>query len=346
MRTILKCFVVTLLPAGCVLADFSYEQTSRLTGGAMASMMKVAGVFSKQAREPIKSTVMIKGDRMATLTPQHASIIDVGKETITEVDFQKKTWSVMTFAEMKQMLEELSRKSKDPNAPEMNFKVSAQDTGATKDINGMATRETILKMIMETTDKKGNKGSFAIISDMWLAPAAPGYDEVKAFQKKMAAKLNFVPGSGFMQMGGSEIGKGMAELYKESANLNGIPVYQVIRMGAEGMPQQQGGAAQPAAQPQQQAAPQEQQQANRPSLGGVLGGRLGGRLGGFGRKPKQPEPQQQPQQQTQQQTQQQGAPALLEMTSEMSGFSAAGVDAGKFEVPAGFKQVKPQRISH
>ena len=32
-------------------ADFSYQEKSTLTGGAMLSMMKVAGVFSKGARE-------------------------------------------------------------------------------------------------------------------------------------------------------------------------------------------------------------------------------------------------------------------------------------------------------
>ena len=35
-----------------------------------------------------------------------------------------------------------------------------------------------------------------------------------------------------------------------------------------------------------------------------------------------------------------GPGALIEMTTEMSGFSAAAVDASQFEVPAGFKKVE------
>jgi hypothetical protein len=35
----------------------------------------------------------------------------------------------------------------------------------------------------------------------------------------------------------------------------------------------------------------------------------------------------------------------MEMTIEMSGFSAA-VDGSKFEVPAGFKQVEPEAARH
>ena len=33
---------------------------------------------------------------------------------------------------------------------------------------------------------------------------------------------------------------------------------------------------------------------------------------------------------------------LMELTTEASGFSTADVDASKFEVPAGFKQVEPE----
>src|SRR5512138_1797726 len=101
MRTPFLAVLACLTAAG-LPADFSYEQTSKLTGGAMASMMKVAGVFSKSAREPIRTTMAVKGDRMVTLTGNNATVIDLGKETFTEIDFQKKTYSVMTFAEMKQ----------------------------------------------------------------------------------------------------------------------------------------------------------------------------------------------------------------------------------------------------
>jgi hypothetical protein len=36
-------------------ADFTYRETTTITGGAMLSMMKVVGVFSKQAHEPVQS---------------------------------------------------------------------------------------------------------------------------------------------------------------------------------------------------------------------------------------------------------------------------------------------------
>ena len=178
---------------------------------------------------------------------------------------------------------------------------------------------------------------------MWVAPAVAGYDEIANFHRRMAEKIAWAPGGGMM-MSSSEISKGMAELYKEGSKLNGVPVLQIIRMGGPGgdaQGQQQGQA------PQQQ---QQQPRAEKPSAGGALGGALGGRLGGFGgfgrkKKPAAEEQQPAPAAQTEQApAQQAGAPgSLLEMTSELSGFSAAPVDASKFEVPAGFKLVKKDR---
>ena len=329
------------LAASAVLlyGDFSYEQTSQITGGAMASMMKMAGAFSKQAREPIRGTMAVKGDRMVQWNSTSASIMDIAAETITHIDFQKKTYSVMTFAEMQKALEELSQKmkSKDGNSAEMHFKVSVNPTGETKQMAGFNAREVILKMEMEATDaKSGQKAAgMTITTDMWIAPPAAGYEEIKNFHKRMAEKVNWAPGGNpFLQR--PDIMKGMAEAAKEMAKIDGMPVYQVMKMGSAGMPEGSDSGAGTA------APPQQQQQAERPSLGGALGGALGGRLGGFGRKRKAEQP---PAQDTAQApasapaAQGDASGALLVMTTEMSNFSSAPVDASKFEVPAGFKKV-------
>lgn len=341
IKRLAKYTMMTVLSAACLLADFSYEQTSKLTGGVMAGMMKMAGVFSKQAREPIRTTIAVKGDRMVTLGGNNATVIDLSKETFTEIDFQKKTYSVMTFAEMKQFLEEMARKQKKDDTAEMKFKVSVNETGQTRQISGFDTREMILKMEMEVQDKKNEaKGSFVVTANMWLAPKVAGYDEIADFYRRMGEKIDWAPGGGMM-MANSEVSKGMAELYKEGSKLNGMPVLQIIRMGgpADAQAQQQGGEAAPQEQPQQQA--------EKPSAGGVLGGALGGRLGGFGGFGRKKKPAEQPQPAQEQQAQAQGGqgapPSLMEMTSELSNFSSAAVDASKFEVPAGFKQVKKKR---
>ena len=163
------------LAGSSLLADFTYQETSTITGGMMMSMMNIAGVFSKQAREPIQSTIAVKGDRMVHRTSTHASVIDLGSGTITSIDFQKKQYSVMTFDEMKQMMEQMSQKMQKNDKGEMKFKVSANATGKTKQVSGFDAKEMIMKMEMEGTDKEsGQKGGMTVTTDMWIASGIPG----------------------------------------------------------------------------------------------------------------------------------------------------------------------------
>jgi hypothetical protein len=319
---------VLVLPCSTLLADFSYEETSTITGGAVASLMNVAGVFSKQAREPIHSTIAVKGNQMMRHSANTGSLIDLDAQTITSIDFQKKTYSVMTFEEMKQMLEQMSAKMKQNDNGQMNFKVSADNTGKTQQISGVDTKELILKMEMQATDQQsGQTGSMVITTDMWIGPAVSGYEEVRAFQKKMAEKIAWTPG-GNMFMSRPDVAKGMAEASKEMAKLDGIPVQQCMIMGAGGQP----GAA-----PSGATAPvpcdQSKSSQPKPSLGGALGGALGGKFG-IGRSKTSDD-----------QAAQSGNGgsagngSLLEMKTELSGFSSNSVDSAQLAVPAGFKKV-------
>ena len=231
----------------------------------------------------MRATVAVKGDRMVHVSPQRAQIVDLSKETITSLDFQRKTYSVMTFAQMKQALDDLSARMQDrkQQGADLKFKVSLNPTGQTKQIGGVETKETILKIEMEASDtQKGNSGGMTMTSDMWLAPRAPGYQEVIEFHKRMAQKLDWMPGGGMM-MARPDIARAMAELYKQSGSLDGIPVYQVISMGAAGAGPGVGAEAPP-------PPPAGGQAADKPSSdsGTALPGRLG-RLGGLGRKKRQ-----------------------------------------------------------
>jgi hypothetical protein len=326
---------IMTLAAPSMLADFSYQETTKITGGMMVSMMRVAGVFSKQARqvgEPMQSTVAVKGDRMVHRNKNHASIIDLANQTITSIDLEKKTYSVITFDEMKQALEQMSQKMQQKKAdqPEMKFKVSVNNTGKTKTFSGFEAQETILKMEMEGADQKsGQTGAMVVTADTWIAPSVPGYSEVREFYKKMAQKLNWTP-NGNMFMGRPDVAQGMAEVYKESAKLDGMPVFQTTTMGGEGTAPADGSSAQPAAQ-------QQPQQAERPSLGGAIGGALGGKFGLGRKKPQQDAPAQTPPPSSGSTS---VSAVLMEMTTEMNDFSANTVDAAQFEVPAGFKKVE------
>src|ERR1700742_975101 len=243
MKIIQNLMVGVLVTASASLhADFTYTETTQMTGGSMLGLMKVAAAFSKQARqagEPIVSTVAIKGNRMAHISPTNTEIIDLDAETITSIDTLKKQYTVMTFEQMKQQIEAAAAKMKEqqeksqpastpqqqPSTVDVNFQVHVRNTGQSKDVSGLSANESILTMNMDATDKSsGQTGSLAITNDMWLAQEIPGYDEVKEFYRKFALKMGTVFSSAInpamlAQYPGAS--KGMADMAKEMSKLKG-----------------------------------------------------------------------------------------------------------------------------
>ena len=372
-------------------ADFRYDETTKITGGSIVSMTKFAGAFSKQARQitdPVNSTILVKGNRMAHINQDSTEIIDLDKETITKIDHTQKQYSIVTFQEMKAAVEEAVKNAEkqkeqaqpapaqptgntNPPPPEMKFKVNVTNTGASKQVAGLAASESILKMSLEAKDQKsGQTGNMAMTNDMWMAPEIPGYGEVRDFDSRMAVKLGTIfsgamPATMSPQILAAQPGmlSGMADMQKEMAKLKGVPVSQVMRMGTT-----VDGAALPAA----SEAPlppsngptagsiAEQAAANAASAGanaatataenkaashmGNFGGVASsiGNLGGFGGFHKKKAQQQQQQQQPAPTQVNNSAPTssvLMESTTEMTNFSSAPVDAALFNAPAGYKKV-------
>ncbi len=341
-----RLLLITVLAGSCpgLRADFSYEQTSKITGGAMAGMMKFAGAFSKELREPIVTTVSVKGNRMAHINKHSVQITDLDKETITNVNLDKRTYSVMTFAQTKEMMEQMAQKaqSNKPDTANLDFAVDVKDTGQTRSFLGKEAHEMLMTLKMQGTDAKtGNKGGIDMVVDMWLAAGIPGSDEMRDFQRRMAEKMSWAPGANPMMMNQPQMARGMAELYKQRGKLDGIPVYEVVKMNgnAEGMPDAQ------AAGSQSSDSRRQSSEAPPPSVSDAIGSALGGRLGigGFGRKKKpQDQPKDQPKENASSEQsggRQSASGSLMEMTMEVTSFSSS-VDSSKFDVPAGFNKVE------
>jgi hypothetical protein len=351
MIAYIRAAVLMTAPLFLLKADFSYDQTSRITGGAMVSMMNMAGAFSKDARkatEPVVSTIAIKGNRMVHRNADSAQIIDLDAQTITRVNFEAKTYSVITFEQMKKAMDDAAKKMQERQKGQqgdMQFEVSFNDTGAKKLVAGLDAHEVIMTLKMKASDEKSEaKGTLNMVTDMWIAPKVPGYDEVRAFYKIMGEKMNWTPGGNSMMASRPDMAKAMAEMYKEGSKMDGMPVYEVVKMGGsmEGMAQNPNSPQAAPAQSSTQATP-----AQPTSVGGALGGALAGRFG-LGRKKKPETDDSQTAASTQSQSQSSsGAASLMETTIEMSNFSSAPVDCARLEVPAGFSKVEedglPQR---
>lgn len=63
-----------------------------------------------KALEPQVSTHLLKGNRMATVNARSISVVDLDKETMTEIDLEKNTYAVITLAEFKQAMEAMQKK--------------------------------------------------------------------------------------------------------------------------------------------------------------------------------------------------------------------------------------------
>ena len=360
MKIIKSAVLGVLVAASASLhADFTYTETTQITGGSMLSLMKMAGAFSRQARqagEPIVSMVAIKGNRMAHINPTSTEIIDLDAETITTIDTLKRQYTVMTFEQMKQQIAATAAKMKEQqqkNEPassqqssttDVSFQIHVRNTGQAKDVSGLNASESILTMNMNATDKSsGQTGSLAITNDMWLAPEIPGYDEVKEFYRKFAVKMGTVFSSAInpaMLAQYQGAGKGMAEMTKEMSKLKGTPVLQVMRMGmtADGTPLPAASEAPLPAQPAGPVMPSAGDVAKQ-SAASAISSKLGGfGLGGFGKKKADPAP-----------APADPAPAagaaqpassvLMETNTQMGGFSRT-VNEASFAIPAGFKLVQ------
>lgn len=348
------CLLTALSPA--LHADFTYTDTTQITGGSIVGVMKMAGAFSRQARQvtdPITSTVMVKGDRMVRVNSLQTEIVDLDKETITTIDHAKHQYSVISFQQMKQQVDAAVQKAKerqkaDASQPASDTKVSFQaqvrQTNTAKDISGVSTSEAILNLAMNATDKKsGQTGTFAISNDMWLAPEVPGYQEVRDFHLRFAQKL----GSVFSESINPSLlavqpaaGQAMADMAKEMSKLKGVPVLQVMRMGstADGSPLPAASEA-PLPQTNTPVMPSAGQIAKESATSAVASSLGLGGFGGFGHKKKADPP---PATADQDANKAQGAAVLIETSTQVSGFSQAPIDPAKFEIPAGYKQVEPK----
>lgn len=357
--------ILSLIPA-TLLADFSYTTTTRITGGAMAAMSRTLGGLSKSMRkmtDGMTQTVALQGNRQVTYDDKTAHIIDLDRETMTDINFEKKTYSVITFAQMQEAMKRAMEKMRQrgpskgegkPSDVEAEFKLDIKETGQKKTINGIPTREVVMLIQVVGTDKKTKEsGALDMLNSIWLAEpgAVPGHKQIEEFHRKMALKMagamadaGFNPQSMMGAMSDPRMGAAMRKAAEEGRKLQGVNVMQVSKMGANLDPATASQVSNPNDIPQGPTAGEAAGGAAAGAAEGAALGRLGrlggiGGLGGFGRRKKAKEEDPKPAEEKKAQQQQtQGAGLLMEMVVEMSNFSTGPVDEGKFSVPAGFKQ--------
>jgi hypothetical protein len=389
------CFLLTglilYLPAERNLqAGVKYEQTTLLSG-SMIEMMKRMPLVGKKFGGDLQQTSYYTTDSSRTDTFQNGQLSKTEitlliQEKFISIDHERKTYSELTFAEMKTRMEKALREMKKGKKEEsdsdvtMTPKVSVQDTGETKTINGYQTRHYILTMTMEIQDRKSEqKGTMEIVSDLWNTKGIPGFEEQREFYRKMAEKmgtLDFYQSAASTMTGMMQdpnMAKGMAEMKKEMSKIEGTPVLTISSINMPGMP---GGSMPPEAGSSASSSSTNDSSSGTPDVGKAVKdagkesaeesaadaanknknvskvfGKLGG-LGGFGgfRKKKKDQPAEETPSPTPEQP---AAPPVaqpvpnagkaepfMKTTTELKSAERASLGTDIFTTPAGYKPVQ------
>jgi hypothetical protein len=371
---ILKFTLLTVVLAEptFLLADYSYQQTTQITGGSLLSMLKMAGTFSSQARkagDPIVSNVYLKDNRMANTSPDSTEIIDLDKETITHIDGIKRTYTVMTFQQMKDQManarEEMEKKQAahpasdsgakpDANNVTMSFDVHVRKTDTEKQVSGLSAKEAIMTMMMNATDQTSQQtGTMAITNDMWIVPEIPGYTQMRDFYVRMGEKMGTVTAGVGLDLSkllaqNPGASQALADMGKEMRKIQGVPVMQIMRLGTttNGQPLPAASEAPLPADPTP-AMPSGGDVAKQ-SAASALTSRLGalGGLGGFGHKKQADPPPADKDSNQASKTPPPTSAVLMESQITSSNFSSDPVDPSHFEVPAGYTRIQLQTDKH
>jgi hypothetical protein len=360
-RTGRVALAALLLAPALLFADYTYEETTQITGGSMLQMIKMAAALNSQARkagDPVVSTVYIKGNRMAKVSPDAIEIIDLDKETMTNIDTVKHTYTVMTFEQIREQAEKAMQEAQkhsaqqpasapqqNPNDVKMSFDVKVRNTGAEKQVSGLSSHEAILTMLMTATDQKTQQsGAMAITNDMWLVPEIPGYDQVKEFYRKFGEEMGkMAPDMGIdmsrMLAQNPGATQALSDMGKQIETIKGVPIMQIMRMGSTTDGKPLPAASEAPLPPDNSPAMPSGSDVAKQGMASALNSKLGKfGFGGFGKKKNDDQQAANPTPAAPQPT----SAVLMETQTTVSNFSSDTVDASHFVIPAGYKQLQPQ----
>ena len=338
-------------------ADFKYSDTSKITGGSLKGMMKTVGMFSKQASQamkPVSTTRYIKGDRMrADNADGRVEIIDLSGRRIIEIDPQKRTYTEVTFDEMKAAIQKAQEQAqqkmdKDPKTKDMKTNLSAKINvtpgTASRQILGQTANEMKVQIDMEVQAQTQSdlqspaqpsgpvSGTISTNIDSWVSPSVPGYEEVVVFYQRMTKEINWVPPSSIRV--DPRVSQSMDELQKNQSAFKGLPLLQYLSMTMVG----QHGAAANTTEGNNANADGSSSSSRSDTPTSASDAMVKGLGGLFSKKKKKDDAE------AQQDNQNPPPPStpgsLMEMIIEVTSFSNTALDASLFEIPTGFTRVQ------
>jgi len=324
----------------------SDEKTKFQLAGALGKVVNFFG--GKAAREGVTSTVAVKGNRMMTTSGDStAQIVDLSEEKIYDLDLKKKSYKVMTFAEIRRQMEEARKRAEeeakkeqaepsggkaepaqqDPNAKQMDVDFEVKNTGEKKDINGFSTTQSIMTITVREKGKTlQQSGGMVLTSDIWLTPSIPAMKEVADFNLKYAQQLYgpMIAGASPQDMASAMalypmMKPALEKMAAEGSKMQGTPVLTTTTIDA--------------VKSAEQLAAEQDSASESKSSGSSAPTSVGGLIGGFGRRMAQRK------QANDQAVGPKDRATVVTTTHEVLKV-ATSVTAEEVAVPAGFKESK------
>ena len=184
-------------------ADVKTDEKSLVTfGGTLGRIVTFFG--GKAAKDGVMSTIAVAGDRKMMANDTHGGIIDLKEEKIYDLDMRRKTYTVMTFDELRRKMqameeqarEDIAKDTKEPPPPaesqgkQYDVDFDVKNTGQTRVINGFDTREVVVTItVREKGRKLEDSGGVVMIVDNWLTRTQPALKEIWDFEARYYRKL-------------------------------------------------------------------------------------------------------------------------------------------------------------
>jgi hypothetical protein len=317
-------------------ADVRTEERTKFELGGMLG--KVVNLFGgKDTREGTMTTVALKGSRKSMLNDTTGQIIDLTEEKIYDLDVKRKTYRVMTFADLRQRMEEARAKAEEAareeqakekaepqptSRPEdsVEIDVDVKPSGQKRVINGFSTSQVVVTVTVREKGKTlEQSGGLTITTDMWMAPQMPAMKELMDFEMQYAQQLfgPMIAGASPQDMASAMaiypmLKPALEKMNAEQSKVEGTAILTTVKVEAVKSAEQ---------------FAQERKQAEESSKPNLTGG-VGGLLGGLARRAAQkkvdgdgPQPR-----------------AMVMTTSSELLKVATSVNDADVAVPAGFKQ--------
>jgi hypothetical protein len=343
--TIAACMLIPVVAvaAPAVAQDVQYETVTRVDlPGAAGTVMRVAARLGGASMETVETTY-IKGNRMRSDMDKQSTITDLDNRRMIHIDHAARTYTVYTFDEMMARVREAGDAvtaeqrqvaGRDNADTQLRFRFAVDDARQRERIAGYNADRFFLTMEMEgefTPEGEARRekgGTLVVLTEMWSSRDVPVMSARQTFDQTTAreyaaASGRFMEGIAAAFADEPDLKVAFEASARELAKMEGIPVRTITRFVAVGP--EHTFNRQLAVEPQQREGVAAQ--AARAGLG-RLAARAQAAAGGG-------------QQQQQREAEEPTQLTFMTVTSEIRNVNTRSLDAKLFEIPADYREIKP-----